>query len=594
MGDRRILILYGSQTGTAQDVAEKCAREAKRRLLSTRVMPLDDYSVVNLLNEELVLFVCATTGQGDPPENMKMFWKFIMRKNLPNNSLMKMKFAVLGLGDSSYQKFNFIAKKLYKRLVQLGAEGLQSVGLADDQHDLGADAVIYPWMRDLWQNVLSLYPLPPGQQIIPPDVRPPPRYKVEINPAEDRVLGVSSSESNGISQFGKDCPFHAPLISNERLTSDDHWQDVRLIRLDVRGSGIKYDPGDVVMIQPQNSEDSVQEFLTLMKLDPQQRFTLQQNDPNIPLPSQLPQPCSVHHLVQHYLDINSVPRRSFFEFMALFSTNELEKEKLQEFCTPEGQEELYSYCNRVKRSILEVLQDFPHTSSWLPFEYLFDVIPQLQPRAFSIASSQVVHPDEIQILMAVVEYKTRLQKPRRGVCSTWLSRLKVAERPVVPLWVKKGTIVFPKEAVTPVIMVGPGTGVAPFRSFIQERSTAPSSRNILFFGCRNRDKDFLCKEEWESAVNKGYLELYTAFSRDQEEKVYVHHVMSDKGALLWKLLEEEKAWFFIAGNAKQMPDDVKSALHYIIQQHGHMLSAEADSYIHRLEQTRRFQAETWS
>lgn len=268
MDNRRILILYGSQTGTAQDVAEKFAREAKRRLLSTRVMPLDDYPVVNLLHEELVLFVCATTGQGDSPDNMKMFWKFIMRKNLPNNSLMKMKFAVLGLGDSSYQKFNFIAKKLYKRLVQLGAGGLQTVGLADDQHDLGADAVIYPWMRDLWENILSLYPLPPGQEIIPADVKPPPRFKVEINPAEDRGPGVSSSESNGISQYGKDCPFHAPLISNERLTSDDHWQDVRLIRLDIRGSGIKYNSGDVVMIQPQNSEDSVQEFLTLMTLDP--------------------------------------------------------------------------------------------------------------------------------------------------------------------------------------------------------------------------------------------------------------------------------------------------------------------------------------
>ncbi|XP_022327985.2 NADPH-dependent diflavin oxidoreductase 1-like [Crassostrea virginica] len=594
MDDRKILILYGSQTGTAQDVAEKLAREAKRRFLSTRVMALDDYNVVNLLHEELVLFVCATTGQGDPPDNMKVFWKFIMRKNLPNNSLTKMKFAVLGLGDSSYQKFNFIAKKLYKRLLQLGAHCLQSVGLADDQHDLGADAVIYPWMKSLWEGVLRLYPLPPGQEIIPADVKPPPRFKVAFNPAEDRVNTVPTSVSNGISQYTGDHPFHASLISNERLTSDDHWQDVRLIRLDIEGSGIKYNPGDVVMIQPQNSEDSVTEFIMLMKLDPQKRFTLQQNDPNIPLPSLLPQPCSVRHLVQHYLDINSVPRRSFFEFMALFSTNELEKEKLQEFCTPEGQEELYSYCNRVKRSILEVLQDFPHTSSVLPFEYFFDVIPQLQPRAFSIASSQVVFPNEIQILMAVVEYKTRLQKPRRGVCSTWLSRLKVTDRPVVPVWVKKGTIAFPRDAVTPVIMVGPGTGVAPFRSFIQERSSVTSNGTVLFFGCRNRDKDFLCQEEWEAAVDKGRLQIYTAFSRDQEEKVYVQHLILEKAAILWKLLDEEKAWFFIAGNAKQMPDDVKSALHTVIQENGHMTSQEADAYLHRLEQTRRYQAETWS
>ncbi|XP_048772680.2 NADPH-dependent diflavin oxidoreductase 1-like [Ostrea edulis] len=596
MGDnRKILILYGSQTGTAQDVAEKFAREAKRRLLSTRVMALDDYNVVDLIHEEMVVFVCATTGQGDPPDNMRVFWRFIMRKNLPNNSLSKMKFAVMGLGDSSYQKFNFIAKKLFKRLLQLGAESLQSVGLADDQHDLGADAVIYPWMKSLWEHVLNLYPLAAGQEIISPDVKPPPRYRVvQFGPDVNGVSPVSPPVSNGISQYNRNQPFPASLISNQRVTADDHWQDVRLIRLGIQDSGIKYTPGDVVMIQPENSEDSVEEFLSLMKLNPCQRFTLHQNDPNIPLPPLLPQPCTVQHLVKHYLDINSVPRRSFFEFMALFSTDELEKEKLQEFCTPEGQEELYSYCNRVKRSILEVLQDFPNTSSSLQFEYLFDVIPQLQPRAFSIASSQVVFPDEIQILMAVVEYKTRLQKPRRGVCSTWLSRLKVSDKPFVPVWVKKGTIRFPKDISTPVILIGPGTGVAPFRSFIQERSKSKTRKNVLFFGCRNHDKDFLCKEEWNEAVRNGCLELHTAFSRDQEDKVYVQHVMLNKGPLLWKLLEDEAAWFYIAGNAKQMPDDVKSALHNIIQQHGHMSSEEADSYIHRLEQTRRYQAETWN
>ncbi|XP_061164721.1 NADPH-dependent diflavin oxidoreductase 1-like [Saccostrea echinata] len=592
--NRKILILYGSQTGTAQDVAERFAREAKRRLLSTRVMALDDYNVANLITEELVLFVCATTGQGDPPDNMKVFWRFILRKNLPTNSLTKMKFAVLGLGDSSYQKFNFIAKKLYRRLVQLGAESIQPVGLADDQHDLGADAVIYPWMKDLWEHVLNIYPLHPGQEIIPADVKPPPRYSVSFGHDVEDLRAVSPNLSNGISQYDRNHPFHASLISNERITASDHWQDVRLIRLDIQGSGIKYRPGDVVMIQPQNSAESVEEFLTLMKLDPQQKFTLQHNDPNVPLPSQLPNPCSIGYLVQHYLDINSVPRRSFFEFMALFSSNDLEKEKLHEFCTPEGQEELYSYCNRVKRSILEVLQDFPHTSNCLPFEYLFDIIPQLQPRAFSIASSQAVFPNEIQILMAVVEYKTRLQKPRRGVCSTWLSRLKVTDKPTIPVWVNRGTIAFPREANTPVIMVGPGTGVAPFRNFLQERSTTPSSRNVLFFGCRNHDKDFLCKAEWNEAVIKGYLELFTAFSRDQEEKIYVQHVMMEKGPLLWKLLEEDNAWFFIAGNAKQMPDDVRSALLSIIQQQGHMTSDKADTYIHHLEQTRRYQAETWS
>ncbi|XP_075628138.1 NADPH-dependent diflavin oxidoreductase 1 isoform X5 [Balearica regulorum gibbericeps] len=519
--------LKPGQTGTAQDTAERIGREAKRRHFQCRVEALDSYDVANLINELLVVFVCATTGQGDPPDNMKMFWRFLFRKNLPPSSLCQLDYAVLGLGDSSYPKFNFVAKKLHKRVLQLGGNPLLPVALGDDQHDLGPDAVVDPWLLALWDKILALYPLPPGLEIISPDTR--------------------------------------------------------------------FSAGDVVMIQPQNCPDDVQQFCQLLRLDPDRRFVLKPTEPSTSLPALLPQPCTIRHLVTHYLDISCVPRRSFFELLSYFSTNELEREKLQEFSSAQGQEELYSYCNRPRRTTLEALWDFPHTTCAIPPEYLLDLIPRIRPRAFSIASSMLAHPDRIQILMAVVRYKTRLSKPRRGLCSTWLASLNPEQGDVrVPLWVKKGGMKFPADPETPVIMIGPGTGVAPFRAAIQERVAQGHGGNCLFFGCRQKSKDFYCQAEWEELVTKGFLTLFTAFSRDQEEKVYVQHRIRENQRLVWELLSSRNAHIYLAGNAKQMPAAVAEALQTVLQLEGGLSPSEAEEHLTALERSQRFQSETWS
>ncbi|XP_072792598.1 NADPH-dependent diflavin oxidoreductase 1 isoform X2 [Taeniopygia guttata] len=483
MAERGLLVLFGSQTGTAQDVAERVGREARRRHLRCRVQALDSCDVANLIHEPLVVFVCATTGQGDPPDNMKMFWRFLFRKNLPASSLCQLDYAVLGLGDSSYPKFNFIAKKLHKRLLQLGGSPLLPVALGDDQHDLGPDAVVDPWLVALWDKILALYPLPPGLEIISPDVRLPPKYTLHYLP-EDSPHPESDLLQPAAPQAAP-CelhPFAARVVSNQRVTAPSHFQDVRLIEFDIAGSGITFRAGDVAMIQPQNCPEDVQQFCQLLRLEPHRRFVLEPTEPGTSLPPLLPQPCSIQYLVTHYLDISCVPRRSFFELLAYFSTNELEREKLQEFSSAQGQEELYSYCNRPRRTTLEVLWDFPHATCAIPADYLLDLIPRIRPRAFSIASSMLARPERLQILVAVVRYKTRLSKPRRGLCSTWLASLNPEQGDVrVPLWVKTGGMKFPADPATPVIMIGPGTGVAPFRAAIQER---------VALGCRG---SWLCR-----------------------------------------------------------------------------------------------------
>ncbi|XP_006737436.1 NADPH-dependent diflavin oxidoreductase 1 isoform X1 [Leptonychotes weddellii] len=592
-----LLVLFGSQTGTAQDVSERLGREARRRRLDCRVQALDSYSVVNLINEPLVIFVCATTGQGDPPDNMKNFWRFIFRKNLPPTSLCQMDFAVLGLGDSSYAKFNFVAKKLHRRLLQLGGRALLPVCLGDDQHELGPDAAVDPWLHDLWGKVLGLYPVPLDLGTIPAGVPLPSKFTLHFLPAAPRVCSegqrVAGTDPQG--PPSEQQPFLAPMVTNQRVTGPSHFQDVRLMEFDITGSGLSFAAGDVVLIQPENAASHTQQFCQVLGLDPDQNFTLLPREPGVPCPARLPQPCSVRHLVSHYLDIASVPRRSFFELLACLSPHELEREKLLHFSSPQGQEELYSYCNRPRRTILEVLCDFPHTAGAIPADYLLDLIPPIRPRAFSIASSLLVHPSRLQILVAVVQFQTRLKEPRRGLCSSWLASLDPGQGPVqVPLWVRPGGLTFPQTPGTPVIMVGPGTGVAPFRAAVQERVAQGQSGNVLFFGCRLRDQDFYWEAEWMELEGRGCLTLFTAFSREQERKVYVQHRLRELGPLVWELLDRQGAYFYLAGNAKCMPADVSEALTSIFQEQGGLSGPDAATYLARLQRTLRFQSETWA
>ncbi|XP_076867747.1 NADPH-dependent diflavin oxidoreductase 1 [Brachyhypopomus gauderio] len=596
MSSPTLLVLYGSQTGTAQDTAERIGRQAQRRRVGVRVHALDTYNVANLISESLVVFVCSTTGQGDPPDNMKNFWRFLFRKSLPTASLCRLEYAVLGLGDSSYAKFNFVAKKLHKRLQQLGASALLPVGLADDQHDLGPDAVIDPWLVLFWQKTVSLYPLPAGTTPLDDQDPLPPRYVFHFVDDITEKLVEQPLPPDSHAPPSSAHPFPARVLSNQRVTDPSHFQDVRLIEFDITGSNIQYVAGDVMMMRPFNSPEDVAQFCQLLRLDPDRYFTLAPTDGSTaPVPARLPRPCAVRYLVERYLDVAAVPRRSFFELLATLATDELERGKLVELSSPQGQDDLHSYCTRPRRTALEVLADFPHTTAELSVNYLLDLFPEIQPRSFSISSSLLAHPKRIQILVAVVKYKTRLHKARKGLCSSWLASLDPAQGEVsVPLWVKKGGLKFPQDPDSPVIMVGPGTGVAPFRAAIQERIAQGKTGNVLFFGCRSESKDFYCRTEWEEKVQAGHMTLFTAFSRDQEDKIYVQHRIKEQAKLLWDLVGNRNAFFYIAGNAKQMPAAVCDALKEVFQQGGGVTESQAQEMLNGMEKAGRFQSETWS
>ncbi|KAK9764254.1 NAPDH-dependent diflavin reductase, variant 2 [Basidiobolus ranarum] len=413
---RRLLILYGSQTGCAQDVAERIWREGIRRHFASEVLSMDDYDINELVHEKLVIFVCSTTGQGEEPDNMKKFWKFLLRKALPRDVLEQMEYTVFGLGDSSYQKFNFPSKKLYKRLSQLGAQGFFPRGDGDDQHYLGVDGTLNSWLQGMWETLLRKYPLSSGLEIIPQEVLLPPSYKLRFldNPTE------KPSTSNEL-ETGFQL---ATLISNQRITHVEHFQDVRHIEIDI--SDMKnqgYNPGDVADILPRNLPEDVEAFIELMKWSDiaDKEFVIEQNQPDRRVPVRLLGIKTIRNLFTYDLDFLGVPRRSFIEMLSYFTTDENETEKLREFCTTEGQDDFYTYANRVKRTTFEVLQDFH--SPKISLDYLMDIFPIIRHRSFSISSSPTVHPSQVHLTVGIVQYKTKLQAPRTGVCTKWMAQL---------------------------------------------------------------------------------------------------------------------------------------------------------------------------
>lgn len=238
----------------------------------------------------------------------------------------------------------------------------------------------------------------------------------------------------------------------------------------------------------------------------------------MPAPNALKKPLSLKTIAEQFWDLSARPKPRAFEVLSYNCENELEKEKLLEFSTFEGQEGLLSYVHRPRRTILEVLQDFPHATSKITLELLFELFTPIKPRAFSIASSVI--SNRLDVLVAVVEYYTRLKAQRKGLCSNWLRNLNAGD--CVKISIKKGTFRFPKEIDTPIIMVGPGTGLAIFRAILQDSELAKyncKNKFVLFFGCRYEEKDFHCRDELKKIENDGILKLFCAFSRDSSSKM---------------------------------------------------------------------------
>ncbi|XP_053682767.1 NADPH-dependent diflavin oxidoreductase 1 [Sabethes cyaneus] len=582
MNHRRLTILYGSQSGTAQDLAEQIWRDSKLYHLQGMVLAMDDYNVSNLIEERFVVLVCSTYGQGEEPDNMKKFWKFLLRKSLPIGSLRGLHFGVLGLGDSRYPKFNYVAKRLHKRLVQLGGNALLSVGLCDDQHDLGYGAVFMPWIKNFWSKLIDLCPIPDGFSKLAVSPR---EYRWEVEKTSEQPKEISVDMYDEI-MF--DNQFITEVEANTRTTAEDHFQDVRLITFPKKH--VTWKAGDVVYVRPENSPEAVTRLFELflehgLNWYKETVIKIQEIDSEMPVPSILNKPLPLSILAQQYWDLSAIPRARAFAVLARTCSDDLEREKLQDLSSYEGQEDLFSYANRPRRSILEVLQDFPHACRSLNLPALFELFQPIKARPFSIASAAA--SGKLKILVAVIEYRTKLKQPRLGLCSNWLKGLQPGKQ--IRVWTRKGTFQLPVDTTTPIVMVGPGTGLAPFCAILQERELLVNVREsgplVLFFGCRNSQADFHCEQDLRRMERSGLLVLHCAFSRDQQEKVYVQHLIRNHGDLMKKLLMEQNGIFLVSGSSKNMPEAVREALAEAI---GNSL------YVDEMLKNERYQEETWA
>ncbi|RPB11621.1 riboflavin synthase domain-like protein [Morchella conica CCBAS932] len=591
---RRLLILYGSETGTAADLAHELSRLVERHhflptcLAASALSPPD-----SLPSWPLVVFVCATTGQGEMPANAKAFWRFLLRKKIPTDWLKGTCFTTFGCGDSTYAGFNWAVRKLHRRLLQVGAVEVAERGEGDEQHADGIDGAFLPWSSRLLEVLLERYPLPEGVAPIPKEVLLPPKWVLELAEGAPGVVPVAAGveEETHVPRPGA---LVGVLSANDRVTPETHFQDVRHIKITLP-TPVSYAPGDTISLLPKNHPDDVAHLLELQSWQSIADRPLQLlPNPAVPTaalpPSPIPNPVSpltLRTLLTHHVDITAIPRRSFFATIAALTTDDTHAERLREFTDPQYTDELYDYTTRPRRSILEVLQEFSTVA--IPLDRILEVFPPLHERRFSIASPPTTEP-EVEILVAVVKYRTIIKKIREGVCTRWLAALKPGAEVTVAF--QRGGL--GDAAGRPAVMVAPGTGVAPMRALVGARAAKGEGAGaLLFFGCRNEGADFFFRGEWEALEERGAVRVFTAFSRDQKSKRYVQHVIREKGEEVYDAVVRRGGVVYVCGSSGRMPSAVREALVEVFEKWGSMGREEAEEFLKMLETDGRWRQETW-
>ncbi|KAI6009750.1 riboflavin synthase domain-like protein [Pisolithus microcarpus] len=538
-----------------------------------------------LISETLILFVVATTGSGAEPHAMTCLWNLLLRSHLPHDLFEDLDFSVFGLGDSAYERFCWPAKKLSKKLLSLGAHEICPRGEGDDQHRLGLDGALEPWIEILLETLFHSYPLDPDVGKLRPPSKPLPRV----------ITTDMASAPETLEPYGADPNyFDVTVRCNRRIMAGDWFQDVCHFKF-VSDRHIEYNPGDVAIIHPIATGMEVDSFLLLMGWASlaDVPFSILHGMLDQTLPDRIPCVTTLRVLFTHHLDFNAVPRRSFFQILWYFTTDDSECERLDEFLSLEGADEFYEYCQLVKHTIREVLSEF--RSARIPRDYIFDVFPPLRPRHFSIANSAKCHLREIHLCVAIVKYRTKLRMPKKGICTSYLANLRPDDR--LRIRVGNGLIKLPDDPHIPVICVGPGTGIATMQAVIEDRIDAGSNAATLYFGCRSKHKDHHYGTEWETYAESKWITYRVAFSRDGPKgakRTYVQDlILKDKDSV-WDLLNDQRGTLIISGLSNKMPAAVREAISNIAEDCGKMLKEDALKFVNEMEQQGRLIEECWS
>jgi len=560
-----ILVLYGTEYGLSAEVAKKLEEEINRLTgMWARVVDMEEYEMIEFDKEQLVLVITSTYGDGVPPTTARPFFDYLDANELDFSHIH---FCVLALGDRSYPYFCQAGKMMEKYFEKCKAQKIR------DRYDVDQEdwTLFDKWIESVCMNI--------------------PNIKTLETRDDDYLYEKAKAFAGNQGKHHKKKPYHSKLLVKRLLTKDGLADKVGYhFEFELGDSELKFIPGDALGILPDNPASEVAQVIALLK----KSASFKVNTPGWHYqegeqanPSQI----TLEHILTKCYDIHNL-KPELIAHLRDNCKNAGEKEKLEALLaqgTGKANTVLTKFLE--EHHLVDVLKMFPSARA----QNLDDTLSQLAkllPRYYSIASSMRKDEKTVALCVAVVKYNLHGSE-RVGIASTHMAdRMKVGDR--VTIYVNNNPdFRLPEDPSTPILMIGPGTGIAPFVAFIQERlSLEATGENHLYFGCRRSDEDFLYKQELENWSNDGHIKLYTAFSRETSEKVYVQHRLLENSQQICDLIQAG-GHIYVCGDAKYMAVDVQEALTTILTKHMSIDQAEAENLLHQLEKQKRYQKDTW-
>ncbi|MEW6994822.1 assimilatory sulfite reductase (NADPH) flavoprotein subunit [Colwelliaceae bacterium MEBiC 14330] len=545
---KTLTILYASQTGNAKGVASQLEQSAKAAGITVVLKNIADYKAKALKNESHLLIVASTNGEGEPPDDAIEFHEFLLGKKAPK--LPNLSYSVLALGDSSYEFFCQTGKDFDERLQALGAKQVAPRVDCDVDYDSDCQAwtlsIVEALKEELTQSDTGLAPV--------------------INIGELPTAGAAS-------QYTKQNPYAAEFSLSQKITGRDSAKDVRHIEIDLGESGLTYQVGDALGVWFENDTNLVAELVAALGLSGEEKVELKVDGSA--------QEFTLTEALTTQLEITQTAP-AFIEFWAKTSGNK----ELADIAADKNSAREFAGVNQIIDVVKKAQSD-------IDAQVFVDALRKITPRLYSIASSQAEVEEEVHLTVGVVSYENNGETRIGGASGFLASRLEEGQN--VRVFVEHNdNFRLPPSDDTPVIMIGPGTGVAPFRAFLQEREAREADGdNWMFFGDQTFTQDFLYQVEWQNYLKSGLLtRMDVAFSRDQAEKVYVQDRLKEHASDVFAWLERG-AHLYICGDANRMAKDVHNTLVEIIQEHGKLTAEQAEDYLKSLRSNKRYQKDVY-
>jgi len=631
---KNCVVFYGSQTGTAEDYASRLAKEGSSRFgLKTMTADLEEYDYENLdqfPDDKVAVFVLATYGEGEPTDNAVEFYEFIggedvsfsEKGGMDNQPLGSLSYVAFGLGNNTYEHYNSMVRNVTKYLDRLGAKRIGEPGEGDD----GAGTMeedFLAWKEPMWAALADAMQLEEREAVYEPVFEV--TEKEDMSAEEDTVyLGEPNRnhlEGHAKGPYNAHNPYIAPIAESHEIFQDKTRNCLHM-EVDISGSNLSYTTGDHIAVWPNNAGKEVERFLKVVDLSSKRDTVIAVKGMDATAKVPFPTPTTYEAVVRYHMEIGAPVSRQMVSTLAQFAPNDDIKAEI----TKIGSDKDYFHDTIATKNmnIAQLLESFGQTWNKIPFSFFIEGLNKIQPRYYSISSSSLAQKQKISIT-AVVESLQDPNSPHvvKGVTTNLLLALKLKQHGDpnpdphglnyaitgprnkydgvhIPVHVRHSNFKLPSDPGKPIIMVGPGTGVAPFRGFVQERAQQAKNgetvgKTILFFGCRREAEDFIYKDEWKQwqADMDGQFEIVTAFSRDQANKVYVQHRLKERAEEINKLLEQ-KAYFYVCGDAAVMAREVNEVLAQIISEQRGVPKTKGEEIVKSMRSANQYQEDVWS